>query len=567
MKKIIFITFMSLLLFIPSVTFADEDKEGFIVTYQEQQSKVSTADDQKQNKTNRRTEFLSYDSQATKNKLLQQLKKDKSVLTIEENRIRTTTGTITPMNDPLYQQQWWIQASYFEQAWALQKKSKPIVVAVIDSGVDHYHEDLLNRVSHRGYDFYNESPQVIDENGHGTSVAGLIAAEANNKTGIVGASGRAPVQVLPIRVTDSEGKGYVSDIIKAIEYAIEQQVDIINISMSSKYPVQAERQFIQQAVDAGIVVIASAGNDALKGNPISYPAAYPEVISVGALTQKMELADFSSTNHAVNLTAPGHRVATTGLNNSYVYASGTSFAAPVVTGVIALLKSEFPKATVTQLREAIEKTAIDLGKPGKDFRYGEGAVHAEKAMLYLQKKLMSPEESKVNPLQTQPPYSFQMEVDYLKKLGVTIKNGEHHFDMTRENFIIALAEVMQLEPVYQTISFSDVPQNSKLALYLNEMTQLGIIQGYHDGTFRPQNHLTRGHAALILSRAFNLQDTREDFYFSDLPKQHTYYPSVLKLAQHRITTGYHDGTFKPNHTLSSRHAFTFLSRAHRYSMD
>lgn len=254
-------------------------------------------------------ELLTFQADADMAAIKTQLENDSTIEYVEPNYERHLLST---MSDPDFSKQWWIPhvkaGSMWDYAGAQQQQ---VVVAVIDSGVDINHEDLKNRIEPGGYDFYLHTEIVTDLHGHGTKVAGVIAAEAGNGLGVTGVTGPYNVSILPIKVIGSTGKGKVSAVIEAVEYAVSRNVDVINLSLGGKDSSEIEKEAVQRALDAGIVVVAAAGNDALKGNPIMYPAAYDKVISVGAVNENNKRSSFSSYNRFVDLVAPGERVWTT----------------------------------------------------------------------------------------------------------------------------------------------------------------------------------------------------------------------------------------------------------------
>jgi major intracellular serine protease len=211
-----------------------------------------------------------------------------------------------------------------------------VVVAVIDTGVDYYHSDLMGQVL-GGKDFTGKG-DYMDGNGHGTHVAGTIAA-SNKGTGILGVAPEA--KILALKALDDNGEGYMSWTVDAIRYAITQQVDVINMSLGGPHTPDLQRA-VREAVAAGIIVVAAAGNEG-DGNEsteeLSYPGAYTEVIQVGAVDYNGALAYFSNTNKEVDILAPGVEILSTYPGGKYARLDGTSMATPHVAGAAALIKS------------------------------------------------------------------------------------------------------------------------------------------------------------------------------------------------------------------------------------
>ena len=246
-----------------------------------------------------------------------------------------------------------------------------ITVALLDTGVDLEHPDLKANIV-GGIDFVNSDNDPQDDNGHGTGVAGLLAAVENG----VGLIGTAPkVRLLIVKMLRYDEQGSISDLIRGIEWAVQRGAQIISMSLGTEEDNFALRQAIQAAYRAGVLLVAAAGN---KGLRVLYPAAYPEVIAVAATDRRDQRAWFSNVGPEVELSAPGVDLLTTGLDGDYQVESGTSFAVPQVAGVAALVMStglRDPEA----VRLRLQQTADDLGLPLS--AQGYGLVDAERAVL------------------------------------------------------------------------------------------------------------------------------------------------------------------------------------------
>lgn len=259
--------------------------------------------------------------------------------------------------------------------------ASPVVVAVVDTGVTTTHPELIGRIAPGGKSFGLGVQSIEDTNGHGTSVAMMIAANTNNLFGIAGVSGTNPVQALPLNVMDSSGSISVSSLIKAVDYAIEQQVDVINMSLGGYQRSKNEKAAYQRAMDAGIVVVAAAGNDGKQ--EYLYPASYEGVISVASINKNKERSPFSNYNDRVTLTAPGNSIALASDSGLCSTDSGTSFSAPMVSAAAASLKSVDPSLTAAEVREILKITAFDLGTPGRNDEFGYGKLQYFEALKEL----------------------------------------------------------------------------------------------------------------------------------------------------------------------------------------
>lgn len=315
-------------------------------------------------------EVIKLKNQAERQRLMEVLQKDPQVLYVEKDQ--KVKLHVIP-NDPGYAKQWHLKNIRAEEAWdTISLSQSPVVVAVIDSGIDYGHIDLVNRIAPGGYNFIVNSNNVLDVSGHGTLVSGIIAAETNNAIGIAGVAGTRDIRILPLKTASYDGESYVSDVIRAIDYAITKNVDIINLSMGNESYSNIENAAIQRAIQKGIVVVASAGN---AGRAIyEYPASYDNVISVGSISKNNTISQFSNYNDKVDVVAPGEDIYTCHLNNSYKFVDGTSFSAPVIAGIASVLKSINPSLTRNQVEYIIQTSAIDRGPAGKDNYYGYGAA-------------------------------------------------------------------------------------------------------------------------------------------------------------------------------------------------
>ncbi|WP_237982365.1 S8 family peptidase [Bacillus thuringiensis] len=257
-------------------------------------------------------------------------------------------------------------------------KGANIKIGIIDSGIDITHEDL--KVTD-GINIIDPNSNYNDDYGHGTRVAGVISALDNNK----GVLGMAPLsEIFAIKVLDARGKGSISNVISGIEWAIDNKLDIVNLSLQTIINNNALEEVVKKAYEQGIILVAAAGNKGHNGvqETITYPAAYKEVISVGAIDENNEKVIFSSVGSRLDLVAPGDNVYTTIPRSFYYVYSGTSIASPHVAGIAALLKESNPNLTNIEISQILKDTATDLGD---NFYYGNGLVNAEKALLKSKK--------------------------------------------------------------------------------------------------------------------------------------------------------------------------------------
>ena len=387
-------------------------------------------------KNNSQIYKFSYSNERELEKAWKEFKNNPEVEIVERDKL--FRATYLP-NDPLYLEEWFLKRIRAPQAWDLTRGgSSSVVVAVLDTGVDINHPDLKDNIwvnkkeipddgldnDNNGYvddvygwDFISGTndprpriPLIYNEGGveHGTIIAGLIAAVGDNAKGIVGLSYQS--KIMPLRVLDSQGIGDMAAVIEAIDYAIKEKVDVINLSFVGSERSELLYQTIKRAYQSGIVVVAAAGNDSLNHgddldkNPV-YPICLDEndkdnfILGVAALNKKNKKADFSNFGEkCIDISAPGTKIYSTlaydpgnGFTEYYGgYWSGTSVAAPLVAGTAALIKSINPLLPPDKIIKTIKETAdkIDAYNPKYKDKLGAGRLNTYQAVrkVYQQMK-------------------------------------------------------------------------------------------------------------------------------------------------------------------------------------
>lgn len=246
-------------------------------------------------------------------------------------------------------------------------------VAVVDTGIDFQHPDLAGNVK-GGVSFVKGSKSYRDDNGHGTHVAGTIAA-VDNDIGVVGVAPEA--WLYGVKVLDRTGSGWLSDVIAGIDWSVASGMQVITMSLGSSGSSSSLESAVDNAYNQGIVIVAAAGND--NGGAVSYPAKYNSVIAVTATDSRDNIAYFSNIGPEAELAAPGVNILSTYKGGSYATLSGTSMATPHVTGTVALLLASNENLNSSEVRKRLGDTAEDLGAPGRDIYYGFGLVNASNA--------------------------------------------------------------------------------------------------------------------------------------------------------------------------------------------
>jgi thermitase len=334
----------------------------------------------------------------------------------EPNYIYTTQvqSTFTRPNDPYYNYQWGLHndgtisaaiKNYpskigadinMEKAWEIQKGSDSIIVAIIDTGLNVNHPELKSRFwTHIGKNFIeNQNPKDLSStNDHATNVAGIIGASANNGIGFTGIDWNCKLMIL--KALDNDGSGYTTSIANAIHYAVDNGARVINLSLGSRNYSQSMSLAIEKALKNNVVVVAAMGNE--NSMTANYPAAYTGVIAVGAINAESNRSNpfyrtwntGSNYGNHISVVAPGDVICSIYDNASFNQnncLSGTSQAAPHVTGLASLLLAQDPHRTPADIKAIIEKTADDqMGNPledtpGWDKYYGFGRINAYRAL-------------------------------------------------------------------------------------------------------------------------------------------------------------------------------------------
>jgi len=282
---------------------------------------------------------------------------------------------LTVPNDPYIDRQWALNQIRVPELWQITTGSPDILVAVLDTGIDQSHEDLSGKVMAEVN--FTDSPTPDDIHGHGTHVAGIIAANSNNNTGITGVAPQC--RLMNVKVADDKGRVQASAVAEGIVWAVDNGASVINISVELREPSPELEEAVNYAWSQGAVIIAAAGNEG-NDSPI-YPAYYENSLAVAAIRQNDTLAPLSNYGEWVDVAAPGFKIYSTLPDDSYDYKTGTSFAAPYVSGLAALL---FNMVTDTngdgrlndEVRAAIEAGCQEIGIDGA----GNGRIDAANSL-------------------------------------------------------------------------------------------------------------------------------------------------------------------------------------------
>jgi hypothetical protein len=283
-------------------------------------------------------------------------------------------------SDPMRVKQTYLDMIRVDQAWAAAGDTRSsIIVAVVDTGVDLGHPDLIGNLVD-GVNLLQASRKPFDDNGHGTNVAGLIAGSINNDKGIAGIAPNA--KIMPIKALEADGTGGEAKLGEGIKYAVDHGAKIVVLSLGLNKYSDYLSGIVQYAEDHNVLLVAAVGNESTS---VKYPAAYPTVLSVGGVSPS-KMADYRSNfGPELDIMAPWD-VYTTALGGGYQYQDGSSMAAPQVAAAAALVWGKYPGMTAYQVRSQLEQTAQDLMGKGWDAKTGYGLLNVEKALTELYKQ-------------------------------------------------------------------------------------------------------------------------------------------------------------------------------------
>lgn len=473
---------------------------------------------------------------------------EKEIVRVDPDSIVKTVGQLTD---------WGYDQVLAGQSRAFGFTGKGIKIGIIDTGVSTTHPDL--KVA-GGVSFVAGEESYHDEEGHGTHVAGIIAALDNS----IGTVGMAPdAEIYAIKSLNQLGEGNQSDVIAGIEWAIEHKLDIVNLSFTAPEGSYLLNETIKKAYNDGMILIAASGNT-LKQLPadtdVLFPARYPEVIAVGAIDQNKQKAAFSYFGKDLDFVAPGVKVYSTynglvdGAVQEYAYMNGTSMAAPYVTGIAALYKQAYPKRSNREIRELMQQAAVDLGIPGKDDLYGYGLVQAP----------MMKEEQALGFPDIQETAWYKEEVNYLTENDIITGYPDGKFypnePVTRAEAITMIGKATGLGGDLRPTNFKDVPADFFAAGYIRNAVDAHIVTGFPNGTFQPRSAIIRGDVAVMLQKAFGYEPGAEKM-FQDVPEGKYYGAAIRSLIANHITEGYPDGTFRPSLNITRAEFSVLLARA------
>lgn len=298
-------------------------------------------------------------------------------------------------NDSLYKNQSYLQQIHAEEAWDVSKENTEITIAIVDTGIDLKHPDLISNVV-SGVNLITPGNSPQDDHGHGTAVAGVVAAIGNNTKGVTGLAWKA--KLMPIKAIEEDGQGNEDKLGEGILYAVDHGAKIIVLSVGLHRYSPFLQEVSEYAEKKGVLLIAAVGNE---GKDVKYPAAFPSVVAVGSVGTDNKVKLESNYGSEVDIVAPW-KVYTTALGGGYGYQQGTSMGAPQVAGAAALIWGKNPDYSPTEVRNQLVQTAEDIEDKGWDPYTGYGLLRVDRALTQPYKEDMFEPNNKVETAQRLP---------------------------------------------------------------------------------------------------------------------------------------------------------------------
>jgi len=401
-------------------------KEDVIVIYKNEEGKNKVMEESVA--VDHEFETVNAVSASLTKKDIQDLEKDPDIARIEPNITFTVAGgeNVKVLNRSAFstanvKTQWNADMINATKAWEDGYTGKGVKIAVIDSGVINHPElNIAGGVSTVDY-----TTSWIDDNGHGSHVAGIIGAKQGyasvNGSDVVGVAPN--VELYAVKAMDKNGDGTLQDILEAIDWAIQNDMDIINLSLGTTEHSPLLEEMVNRAYNEGIIVVGASGNDGY-GTPVNYPAKYDSVIAVSSINRGMNVSIYSSTGKEIEFSAPGEDIVSTYLNNQYAMMSGTSQATPHVSGMFALLKEVYPTKSNKELRKIMQGFVEDLGATGRDSDFGYGYVKYSTPDLTAPTNPSDEISEPSNPTQPTPSIEEDLLVSYEKIMEIISKANQ-----------------------------------------------------------------------------------------------------------------------------------------------
>ena len=460
---------------------------------------------------------------------------------------------------------------------------KGIRVAVLDTGIDTDHPDLNVKGGICTAAVCANGIAYDDNFGHGTHVAGILAGLKNN-CGIVGV---APgIDLFAIKAMNEQGAGSTAQITKGVEWAIQNEIDILNLSISISINDRPLELMLQKAYEQGMLIVSAAGNEGalVAENSITYPGKFPTVIAVGAVNTNLAKEENSSIGAELEMAAPGTQIYSTypqeldewdDKQDGYRKMTGTSMAAPHVTGILALYKEQYPGLSNDKLRSYIQSTAKDLGAAGRDEQFGYGLVQYQKqitTMPYIQTVLnQGGIHMEIKNEHLADDWTLSEAGDILQETAPgkweiykTAGTYEFNFSYTDQEGK-KVTEALRLK--VKEPAFPDVTMSSWYAPHVSYLYSHDMMKGYTDGTFKPRKEITRAEALTLIGRAQGLDGRQRNTTFTDVSFNNSASGYIQSAYETGIINGFPDGSFKPYQSVTRAEMAILIQNTYQFAYD
>ncbi|MGO1057644.1 S8 family peptidase [Planococcus sp. FY231025] len=460
---------------------------------------------------------------------------------------------------------------------------KGVRVAVLDTGVDTEHPDLVVKGGICTAEECAPGISYDDNFGHGTHVAGIISGRKNN-SGIIG---MAPnVELYAIKAMDREGIGTTAQVTEGVKWAIQNDIDILNLSISISVYDRPLELMLQEAYKQGMLIVSAAGNEggAAGEDTITYPGKFPSVIAVGAVNNNLTREANSSVGPAMEIVAPGTGIYSSypkeldiwdAKNDGFVSLTGTSMAAPHIAGVLALYKEQHPALTNVKLREILQSTVRDLGTAGRDQTFGYGLVQYTKAVTGVPFVETTVSKGRIQMVMKNKALASGWSVSSGDKLVPQVEDGKwvayrtkgtHAFTATYTN----AKGVKVTEPLTVRVAlpaFPDVTPANWFGPHISYLFSNNMMSGYSDGSFKPYKEITRGEAMILLGRAQGWDGTKQSTQFPDVGPANSASGYIQSAYELGIVSGFSNGSFKPYQSVTRAEMAMLLHNTYEFSYD
>lgn len=465
------------------------------------------------------------------------------------------------------------------------------MVALIDTGIIEHEDFCGNVLFSQGRNYTEERVGIKDLNGHGTHVAGIMAACPNNKIGITGAVGNAPVDILPYKALDKTGWGDDFALSMAVGDAMDAGADVINMSIAGKGRTLMLYQAIQKAISSGVTVVAAAGNWNISTEDV-FPAGYPGVMTVSAVSQDKKKITTSNYGWEVDISAPGQQISGTYIHNDYTTMTGTSMAAPFVSSIAAVLKAEDRSLDSIEMRRLLEDTARPAGSAGYSPKTGAGVVRITgipdktgkidwltlkdgQPIKLKDKKLLGVSGKLIGQrlyVFCEETLSRQMTIDK-HILDIPIKQTNKQLSSVPVTVIAAQADgtitdsySIQLAPEQEVKarSFKDVRSKYWAYSQIMKAAGTGVVYGYGDHTFKPSNPISKRHGIMMMDRYFRWDlpgQVSSPFQDSRLSIKTPGFLAIISAAGQNVVRPDEEPIFYSERALTRGQMAIYLSRA------